>query len=182
MSGYIGSLRASIHQWFLNKELKDRRFERRRVNFEKAQTIGILFDATEVDGRQVVLDYAERLRKQGKRVRLLGYFSNQEKGASFSFPYFSRAQIDWALRPGGTEVKAFLDQEFDLFIFLNTSSTLYGDYIAHLCRAHLKAGPPGTAKAPYELMIAVQHKERLTDFIRQMELLLAKTNPHHEAA
>ena len=41
-------------------------------NLDEAKYIGILFDGTEIDDRNTVLRYADKLRKAGIAVALLG--------------------------------------------------------------------------------------------------------------
>ena len=55
------------------------------MNFPNARSIGVLFDATDLDRRNEVLAYVKDLRQREKKVTLLGYFSNkQEKTANFT--------------------------------------------------------------------------------------------------
>ena len=64
---------AQLHDHFLNKQLGLSKRNQQTVSFDEAQLIGILFEATEIANRNLVLDYAERLKKMGKKVKLMAF-------------------------------------------------------------------------------------------------------------
>lgn len=168
----------------MKKELQKRSgFIKKKVNIQSAKSVGILFDATALDRRQAVLQYADQLKKQRKKVTLLGYFDvKQSQGASHDFKFFDKKQINWLQMPKGENVDFFLQQNFDIFVFLNPTTTNYSEYIAALAKAHLKVGPISTEIDAYDLMLNVKNKASIKDFIQHMEAILKKTNKEHEAA
>ena len=182
------SLLQTVQSYFrdskLKKELQRKKgFSKKKVNLETAKSIGLLFDATRLDIRQTALQYAEQLKKQRKKVNLLGFFDvKQDPNASHSFPYFDKKSIDWTQSPKGDEVKYFLQQNFDIFVFLNPTTTPYSEYIAALTNAHFKVGPLAERTDCYDLMLNVNNKASLKHFIKHMEDILLKTNIEHEAA
>lgn len=152
-------------------------FLKERVNMATAQTVGILFDASELGHRQAAMAYARQLQQQHKKVSLLGYFNvKQDKEASHNFPFFDISQINWLEMPKGTEVDFFLQQKFDIFAFLNPISTPYAEYIAALSIASLKVGPVSKQIDCFDLMLDVKNKATLKDFITQLQATLQKTH------
>lgn len=177
----------NIQNYFRNNTLKSKLQlqkvqQRKRVNFEEAQTVGLIFDATDNDKRQTALSYAEKLSKLGKKVKLLGFFDSKQDSADFTFGYFNRKNIDWALRPGGKNVETFLQGAYDILITLNPLTNEHVEYISALANAHLKIGPSTNNIYCYDLMIDVRNKNSVMDFIREMEQLLTKTNIKHGAS
>jgi hypothetical protein len=175
-----------IRTYFRNNSLKSKllaqsKQQRKRINFEEAQTVGLIFDATDTDKRQTALGYAEKLSKLGKKVKLLGFFDSKQDSADFSFGYFNRKNIDWALRPNGKSVETFLQGAYDILITLNPLTNQHVEYISALANAHLKIGPDTNNTYCYDLMIDVRNKNSVMDFIREMEQLLTKTNIKHGA-
>lgn len=152
------------------------------VPFESASTVGLLFEATDLDKREIVLAYAKKLRKKGKKVKLLGYFNNHIDNSNFTFRHFNRKDIDWALRPTGKEVTEFLQHKLDVFINLSTETKSYTEYIAALVNAPLRVGPCTEHTFCYDLMIDLAGKKTLNAFIQQVEQLLKITNTRHETA
>ncbi len=179
------SILNKFQRYFYNQSLeklrKQRQSGKQPVSFEAAQTIGILFDATELEDREIVLKYAKELRHKLKRVKLLGFFDNKINDPNFTFHYFNRKNIDWAQRPGGEFVQEFIETEFDWMFNLTTKPASYFEYISALSQARLRVGPMTENTFCYDIMIDAAGGT-LNDFITQMERVLAKTNTQHETA
>jgi hypothetical protein len=182
--GLIHDLRIKAHRKSLRKKLKQRIPPQGRdsVNLKSAHTVGLLFRADDPNTRKLVLQYAERLREQGKQTRLLGYLDKLEEGQELAFKCFSRKDLDWAYRPKRAVVKEFREQPLDLLIHLSLKPTLYAEYICALSKAKLRIGPSTENTYAYDLMIDLPSSARLQDFIEQMEALLGKTNTPYEPA
>lgn len=177
-------IQSYFYDRFLRKQLAQtaNRRERKRVNLDSAQSIGLLFDASALKDRDFVLGYADELRDRGKKVRLLAYAEGHPDTGEFAFPCFTKKQVDWALRPTGNAVAEFLEQRFDLLFFLATEPHLWLEYIAALSPAHLKIGPYTEKTYCFDLMIENKNPSNLEQFIQQAESLLKKTNVKHEPA
>jgi len=182
------SLIQNIRTWAYRRSLKQQLRHRMEpkgkgeVNLNTAKTVGILFDATELSTRDLVLEYAEKLRKRNKRIKLLGYFNDPTDSAHYPFDFYNRKQVDWAFRPTGERVQAFIRQEFDLLMNINLVSLIHTEYIAALSHAKLRVGPCTEHTYSYDLMIDLSPRSGLKQFIEQAETLLGKTNIKHEAA
>lgn len=149
---------------------------------DNAASIGILFDGTEQSEREIVLDYAEQLKKAGKKVKLLAFFNNKLKGESFAFPAFNRLEMDWALRPNSREALEFKDQNFDLLLNLTKNTVVPLDYLAALSKAKYRVGPYTDQTFCYDLMIEHAGKTDLKTFLQQVIFYMKKMRPNHEAA
>ncbi len=180
----LQNIREFAHYRSLKQELRTlaRPKGREKINLQSANTIGILFDASQTDARETVQRYAEQLRKRGKRLTLLGYFDDVVEAENFPFKSFNYKQMDWALRPKTGEVQAFIRQEFDLLLNIDPVSKIHSEYIAALSKAKLRVGPSTEHTYCYDLMIEQPAKAGLSKFIEQMESLLGKTNVLHEPA
>jgi len=176
----------NIQSYLRNRYLKSHQpklRERKQMNFPNARSIGVLFDATDLDRRNEVLAYVKDLRQREKKVTLLGYFNNkQEKTANFTFNYFTRSDVDWAKRPKNKDIAFFLQSPYDIFIHLNPQPSEVTEIIAALTEAHLKVGPADGWLDSYDLMVDARDKSTLKGFIQQIEQLFKKTNVNHEAA
>jgi len=155
---------------------------RQAVSFESAKTVSILFEATDLNAREVALTYAKKLKKRGKKVRLLGFFDNKLENPNFTFPHFNRKNIDWAQRPNGQNVEDFIKEKTDIFINLATQTTRHTEYIAALTNAPLRVGPCTDQTICYELMIDLAKPKTLEAFIKEAEKILKITNTRYEAA
>lgn len=158
------------------------RRDRKRVNLDSAQSVALLFDATELGARDFVLQYANQLRDLNKKVKLLGFVEGNPEKTEFAFPCFTRKQVNWALQPKGPEVEEFLNQSPDVLIFLSAEPLPWLEYIAALSKAHLRIGPATEHTYCFDVMIDTGNRADLRQFVRQMELLLKKTNVSHATA
>ncbi len=179
MNDFMQKIKQFFYQRYLKKKLsrkKSAKKVKKPVNFDTANKIGILFDATDLKTRKTILDYVESLKDQKKRVKLLGYFDNRLKDNNFTFKHFNKDNIDWAMRPKGEHVENFLDQDFDLFINLSPVSSTPAEFISAVTNAELKVGPYTENTFCYDLMIEPRKDVKMEDFIKEVEILLKKTN------
>lgn len=179
---FLKGFRKKLHDYFLSRELKTDRIIRQSVDLESAQWIGILFDATELEEREMVLNYASQLKKEGKKVKLLGFLNSKLKSSNFSFDYFNTKDIDWIWRPNTQEIETFANQSFDILINLSKNSNLSLDYIAALSFAKFRIGPFHYQLNSYELMIDVPVRRSSKDFLKEVVFLLKKTKTTSYAA
>lgn len=152
------------------------------MEFDKAHQIGILFDGTDLNNREVVLRFAKELRSAGKAVKLLGYLNNRTESESFPFKVFNNRNIDWLMRPTGDSVADFLDHTFDILLNLSMEENPALEYIAALSKAHYRVGAFSKSTHCYELMIDLPASQQLPDLIKQIEFFLQKMQSTNEAA
>ena len=178
----IKSWQTQVREYFLQKMINKIDLRRRTVTYESAQTIGILFDATELNHREVVVDFSKDLKKRDKKVKLLGYFDNKQQISNFPFKAFNKNDVDWLMRPKGEAVEKFMNYNFDLLIGIYEGNNLPLEYIAALSKAHLRVGPYTDNTYCYDLMIDTD-KRNLKNYINQVEFYLNKMNSSkHETA
>ena len=178
----IKNWQTQVREYFLQKMINKIDLRRHTVTYESAQTIGILFDATELNHREVVVDFSKDLKKRDKKVKLLGYFDNKQQINNFPFKAFNKNDIDWLMRPKGEAVENFMNRSFDLLIGIYEGNNLPLEYIAALSKAHLRVGPYTDNTYCYDLMIDTD-KRNLKNYINQVEFYLNKMNSSkHETA
>ena len=179
---FLYQIRTRIHEKLLRKNLPAHPVERSSLSLEKARSIGILFEGTQNEEREVVLGYAKKLKSNGRKVKLLAYFDNDLKSENFTFRHFNKKQLDWALRPKLPEVEEFTQQPFDLLINLSKRNILPLDYVAANSKARFRVGPSTEQTYCYDLMIEHTEKQDLKLFIKQIEQYLRAMEPGNMAA
>lgn len=175
---------AQLHDHFLAKQLSQMRRNQQPVTFEEAQSIGLLFDATELDNRNFVQAYAEQLKKKGKKVKLLAFLNETKQQNQFTFAHFSRKEIDWLMRPKGDAVETFVKTPFDYLINLYESGKKPLEYISILSQAHLKVGTYPIKHGGFDLVIEMQEEHQLSHFVKQLDYFFKRlnSNQQHEGA
>jgi hypothetical protein len=178
----IKSWQTQVREYFLQKMINKIDLRRTTVTYESAQTIGILFDATELNHRETVAQFSKELKARNKKVKLIGFFDNKQEVSNFPFKAFNKNDIDWLMRPKGQIVENFMNNTFDLLIGIYEGNNLPLEYIAALSKAHLRVGPYTDNTYCYDLMIDTD-KRNLKNYIKQVEFYLNKMNSSkHETA
>ena len=161
-------LRTRMHEQLLRKNLPTRQVERSSLSLDQAKSIGILFDGSKPEDRELVLNYAKKLKGQGKKVKLMAYFDSDLKSENFTYWHFNKKQVDWALRPKTKEAEDFAQRPFDLLINLSRNAIIPLEYIAALSKARFRVGPSTEKTFCYDLMIEHDSKQDLKVFLQQV--------------
>ncbi|MCB0706585.1 MAG: hypothetical protein KDC34_14825 [Saprospiraceae bacterium] len=152
------------------------------VHFDSAKTIGLIFEGTDMEQRDKVLAYAARLKKEGKRVRLLAFMDNKVDNSGFVFKNFNRDDLDFSLCPKVEEVKSFIAEPLDVLINLSLKQVPALNFIVASAKARFRVGPYDEAASYYELMIDLPKNRKLEDYIKQVDVYLNKMQTTYEAA
>lgn len=178
----LTNLRTRLHQQLLKKELPNFQMKRSSVFLDNAASIGLLFDATELEERLTVIGFAEKLKSLGKNVNLLGFFNTKLKTNDFPFHFFDKKQLDWALRPNKAVLANFVDQPFDLLINLSNRNVAPLNYIAAHSKARFRVGPYTQNTICYDLMIEHDKNKGLEAFLKLVLHYLERMQPTRKAA
>jgi hypothetical protein len=112
--------------------------------WDQAQTIGILFDATQPEELKMVQQIVRRLRDEKKKVRAMGFYNAKESpnmlNAKLEFDYFTRKQVNWHYRPRDPILQTYLEEPFDVLINLCSRPLLPLLYMVALSNARFKVG------------------------------------------
>ena len=158
--------------YFLQKMM--RKLERKRcpIPFEAAKSLGILFDATRQEDRELALSFSNQLKQKDRKIRHLGFFANKQDISNFPFKAFNKNEVDWLLRPKGDKVEEFQQEPFDFLISIYSKENLVLEYISALSQAHLRVGPYTDNTYCYDLMIDTAGNESLNDYLKQVSFYL----------
>jgi hypothetical protein len=172
-----------LKNWRFRRALRDGMRKKKHpasgqgVNLDTARSVSILFDATQVDERKVVTDFARQLQHKGTTVRLLGYFTTDIGESTFAFPAFTRQDLNWYGVPKKQPaVDDFLRAETDLLLVLQAQATPLFDYLAALTPAAFKVGPVSYTTPAYDVMLDVPAKADHRYLIQQIQQVLKVTN------
>ncbi|MEL6925503.1 MAG: hypothetical protein AAFO94_15765, partial [Bacteroidota bacterium] len=162
-----------IRNWLYQRNLAKAKAQRQKVDhhsldFDKAKSFGVLFDATNIESREIVDRYVELLKRSGKSVSLLGFLNEKEMQPNFPFKHFSKKEIDFSYRPKSPDANAFMDQSFDVLLNLYLKPTLTLEYIAALSKATFRVGPVSNNTDCYDLMVQTDQQKDLRHFIQQV--------------
>ncbi|MEY3050847.1 MAG: hypothetical protein RLY31_632 [Bacteroidota bacterium] len=172
-----------MHDTFIKDELAQLAAPARKLTtLESSNHVGIIFDGTNPADCQVVLHFAEKLLKKGKKVRVLAYSRKKPEYSDFRIQFFSDKDLDFFLRPNSYTVSEFVNQPFDLLLNLtnDVNNTLHS--IAAHSKARFRVGPNTTRTYSYDLMLECEQSTDIEQFLNQVLFYLRKLKPQYEPA
>lgn len=171
------NLRIKAHHFFLKRRLQKQKVNRTPVSYKKAKSIGIIYDALEIDSQKVVRQYKNRLLKHGKSVETLAYYDDKNPHDEETMVYFNRKNLSWTFNPKGSTVENFINTNFDILIDLHLKPSLPLEYVSALSKANLRVGQfHGDNEHCYDLMIDTSTDDNLQNLVGQIDFFLKTIN------
>lgn len=165
-------MKEKIGNFLLRRKLKKQNRKQVFLGMQKAKTVGILFDATNLDNYHQVKTLAKQLVKAGKGVKVLGYSHSKEKDSQYigdnnngfickkDFNLFYQTKDDYTVR--------FINFDFDLLFVVSDDMWFPLKYISHLSNASFKISKKSLSDEIFDLMIDVPKKTAIKIQIEQM--------------
>ena len=179
----FGKIRTKIGEYYFHQEQSRSWHLRKMTNLREAKKIGILYTLNEVPDYDRVSDFVTQLQHDNKEVKALGFVRNKNLVTRFlpkiSYDFFSRQDINWFYKPIHTQVKDFIEKEFDLLIDLSMNDNFSVKYIAGLSSALCRVGRFSEGNSDYyALMIDAKPAMSIDDFLGQIRHYLTIINTH----
>jgi len=179
----LKTLRLFFFRRALRHTLAAQKRRRKTHTIGSAQSVGLLFDATEEKNRREVLAFAATLEKQRKKVRLLGFVDLKKPLGQTVFPQFTQKELRWTGIPEGEAVQAFVTERFDLLIGLNAGQLPALEWIAAASQASMKIGTPTAFPNDFDMVLETPAAKGIPYFVDQLDLYLDKiVLSNHEPA
>jgi len=172
----------SIRTYFFEREKRKRlrpgHDRQVRFQYQHRNDYGLLLDAGDPDHRKEITAFAERLRKEGNSVRILGFVDGRNEAIKLSFDVFTSVDLARVSGiPKSPVVEAFLDHQFDVLINFSIHRNHRPlDYICAVSKASFRIGPwyPGMAQNPFDLCLDAGPQVSLRDWIGELMHTLQK--------
>ena len=149
-----------------------------KITPNEAQTVALIFDATKLENRKMIDDFADKLRIEGKKVTIFGFYDDKLEPTGFTFRFFNQKNVSWKGIPTGEEVGRFLEEKFDLLYDCSLGESLPLEWISALSNARFKIGPAIHDWIHYDLIVGGKNKN-LNHFIEQAAFHAAKITKNH---
>ncbi len=167
-------IRFYFYKKALRRALADRRRQRKTHTLQTARTVGLLFDATSEKTRQEVKQYVQELEKNGKPVRMLGYFKTKEMPGQHPFDFFFQKETTWTGQPKSDKAIAFSQEKFDLLLCFDPKAERPLEWISTLSPAAMKIGLVTDRSDELDIQLEIPADKGLRYFADQLHLYLAK--------
>lgn len=172
---------SALRTYFFEKEKKKRISTARRkaVSFQRSKKnhYGLLIDASNIDDRNLITTFAEELRREGNRVKILGYVEGRMESLALSFDVFTNNDLaKFSKVPNSPMVETFISQPFDILINLSIRENHKQlEYICAVSKASFRVGSwMDSEHNPYDLCIGADSKTTLKDWINELMRTLQK--------
>lgn len=143
------------------------------TQFTNVQTVGILFDATDIINYGVVQRYAEEYKQMGKEITLFAFVDADNPNPDLEFGFFSRKDINWFHKPDSLDIIRFIEQDFDVLInaYLEEKEPLL--YISTLSNAVLRVGMYfANHRQASDVLITIRREQTLDNFFKEINYYL----------
>lgn len=177
------NIKLSLANRALKQELKSAGLTRKpnQFNFEKIKTVGIIFDATNIEDYEIVKRYVVYLREHLKKVKVIGFFSTKEipslTYSKLEYDFFSTKELNWMGMPDSVVIRNFINEEYDLLIDLNIHDHFALKYIAALSKASFKVGKFNENDIEiHDMMIDSDGTKTVKYFLRQIDTYITMLN------
>lgn len=148
-------------------------------NINGAQTIGILFNATEQVSFDIVKELVKKLTNKNNTIEVLGFVDTKQLIDHYlyrkGFDFFTRKQLNWYYKPISENVDNFIKKPYDMLLDLSLDNPFPIKYILTFSEAKFKAGRYSENCDYLDLMIDIS-KEKETMFALRNEVEKGKKN------
>ncbi len=172
MLNFWETLRHAVLERFIKKKIVSN-VPRKLMPVGKAEKIGILFQADNAADGDIIVEYAETLKKEGKDVQILGFLSNRNHSKNYLFPYISPKDITWFGKPKGGTSGFFIKYPFDILINFAPKEIVPFEYIFTLSRAGCRIGfNEKNTLDPYDCILLAKNKNDIRGMIQALDQYL----------
>lgn len=173
MSGFFETIRQAVFRRFVKKKM-NQNVSHQLLSIRVAEKVGILFQADEASHREAIQAYAERLKKEGKDVQLLGFLNKRNHQINYLFPYISHKDVTWFGKPKGGTIGYFIKYPFDVLINFAPKELIPFEYISALSRAGCRIGfNEKNLLEPYDCILLAEQRDNINGLINDIDKYLS---------
>lgn len=164
----LKNIREAYRRFFIRRELEKNIRHRRLLNFDQAQSFGIIYNATQEENYTLLTLLVKDLQQQQKKVKTLG-FVEQKKMPAYCFPkltfeFCNKKSFQWNYAPDADNVVNFISEPYDVLIDLTCCDLFFTKYLAAISGARFKLGVYDDRYVDvFDMMIQVDDKCKLKD-------------------
>ena len=176
---FVEDIKQKVGDFFFKRGLKSNPRQREVHNLHTAQSIGILYDATEKEEMMKVSKFVNTLFITKKHVKALGFVNLKELThhhmPMLQFDFFFLKDLNWYYKPQNYIIKNFVEKDYDILINLCDSSCIPIKYLAGSSQAKFKVGKYEEDIDLYDMMIDVK-ENTLSALIKEIHHYLTVIN------
>lgn len=153
----------------IRKEAKNNRARRGSVAYREARSVGMMFTMHNLDDYEAIRNFENKLKKDGKDVKVLCYLPKNVENFHFHYDIFTTTDFNAMGQVKASNITTFIEQKFDYLICLDYTPNLYLEYILAASAARCRIGSFAENKEfLYELTIRLNGTQSLSNLIQQI--------------
>jgi hypothetical protein len=161
----------------LTNQIKAKKEKHAFMPFDKADEIGIIYNAEDMKNEQKVQQFASELRSEGKKVFLLGFINKKEmpykRVPHINSELFLNTNLTFFNLPDADKIGRFIDMKFDILFNIYNEETLALQGISVLSKSKYQLGAQmNHATKLFDLTIDTGNNKDIYYLAKQMEYYL----------
>jgi len=161
----------------LNKILNfTTKVQRNSLTVNPANSILILFDGTEEKDRDVVMEFSDRLKAKGKKVKLLSYIDSKGELMDFGMAVYNNKSINFFDFPKKHIFQLLESEKFDFLFNYNIKNHKHLHALACKANASFKLSLPTEYPHNFTMVINTKEKSDLHTIISETNKCLEKVS------
>ncbi|MBC3759762.1 MULTISPECIES: DUF6913 domain-containing protein [Hyunsoonleella] len=142
---------------YLNKLLSERKV---LVDSKKIKSLGIILNYDEIDNFNAFNVLASRLKIHANRIKVIAYTKDTKKEGHAWDACYNAKDFGWKGEIKNIELKAFLDEPFDVLLSFYAEDLLELKLLTALSKSQLKIGILQTDSRLNDIIIKTKIKEK----------------------
>jgi hypothetical protein len=140
-------------------------------NIHKADSIGILFNATHQVSFEIIKELVKNLTTKTNTIDVLGYVDTKQLIDHYlyrkGFDFFTRKQLNWFYKPINSNVDEFVKKPFDILLDLSLDQPFPIRYILAYSEAKFKAGKYTEGAEYLDFMIDISKENETMNALKK---------------
>ena len=133
-----------VAEKYLNILAKGNKQQRKITSFNQVKTIGILYDASELETIKEVKQATKKLAAMGKEIFTLGFVNKKQIPPNLEphtkEDYYCKKDLHWYKLPIKERISRFANEHFDYLLNVYTTDKLPLIGVSALSKAHCRLG------------------------------------------
>ncbi|WP_417603753.1 DUF6913 domain-containing protein [Owenweeksia hongkongensis] len=170
------TLKQRIRNYSLKKLGKNAGANAAYPGFISVKRFAIVFEKGAAD--KDVLDFAKKLKAEGKDVELLAYIPRKRKEITEqqTYKYFCKDDVNWYGKPSAEVLSTFIKQDFDVLISLNDKDQSPIQFLTIAGKANFTIGLKSSTLKVLDLQVARPDGDDFSPVFKEVDFYLRFIN------
>ena len=170
---FIEDFKHKIGKWVFQRDLRANKRLKEVSNLEKAKSIGILYEATNVKQIKKIEPFVKYFFDLKKDVKALGYVNKKRLDnchiPKLNYDFFYLKDLNWYYKPQNYIIDNFIQKEYDILINLCDSSVIPIKYLVASSIARFKIGIFEENYQIYDFMISLNDDKSVVKLMSEIK-------------